>query len=162
MLVAPLTPAWLPPVPVLPAPLFCSAPKPQWLWEGCAPWPLLLFTFSITPKTLCPTSAPSQHKASVLLVGSKQSSFEMFETQLHSCTKLKERAHCDDKSPLFVIAFSRAFSSLGAGSHHTAAIFSQCEIWLCFSGAGRKNYQSNNLFWRGLWFVLRTVTLWRA
>lgn len=116
-----------------PAPLSCSAAKPQWLCGGAVlPEPRGLFTFSITSIILHPISTPSHYGTSTLLVSSKQNSSEMFDIQFHRYTKLKERAHHDGKSPLFVNTFSRDFSSLGAGSCHTAVISSQNEIQLSF------------------------------
>lgn len=158
-------PVLVAPLPLLSQPLLLFSTQqqnPSGSGGAVLPDPWGLFTFSITPNTLHPTSTPSHYGTSIVLAGSKQNGSEMFETLLHSYTKLKERAHLGDKSPLFVKnLFQGFFFSWCRIMPHSSYFFIEWNTTF-FSGAGRKNYQSNNLFWRVLWFVLRTMALWKA
>lgn len=72
--------------------LLCSAPNPQWLWEGCAPHSLRPLHLLQHSQNTVPHFYPQSAQDKLSSGCDKHSNFEMCETGLQSRTKLKERA----------------------------------------------------------------------
>lgn len=113
------------PCPATPGPTFLLSTETVSLGGLC----------SLTPEASSPSPSLLKHCTSVPLAVSTRQAFSWLGPSRVVLRCLRHnfilvpssRAHRGDKSPLFVIALSRVFSSLGAGSYFIA-----CNMILCF------------------------------